>query len=218
MIFPMADRRRLIFQSQRRVCVRSTPAEITLPFLPATNFFLVVPPGINGTPARAMPAAGTSFSEMTWTRRLERDILELVRKEKLIKPVVVAERQPAAQAAIELASEHPAEIGGVVLVGTNLVQFFASPKDPARRTAIAYSDRGLFIDQSWAGKWFKYVTPETWKNGDLAPQLLSVDPARAQAAWDELENAPLEIKIRYLLEFWAADVTQSFGQLQIPVL
>jgi len=182
------------------------------------RFFLVVPPGINGTPARAMPAAGTSFSEMTWTRRLERDILELVRKEKLIKPVVVAERQPAAQAAIELASEHPAEIGGVVLVGTNLVQFFGSPKDPARRTAIAYSDRGPFIDQSWAEKWFKYVTPETWKNGDLRPQLLSVDPARAQAAWDELENVPLEIKIRYLCEFWAADVTQSFGKLQIPVL
>ena len=92
------------------------------------------------------------------------------------------------------------------------------PKDPARRTAIAYSDRGLFVDESWAGKWFKYVTPETWKNGDLRPQLLSVDPARAQTAWDELEAAPLEIKIRYLCEFWASDVTQSFDKLQVPVL
>jgi len=182
------------------------------------RFFLVTPPGLVGRPARAMPAAGTSFGEMTWTRRLERDILELIHREKLSRPVIVAERQPAAQAAIELASEHPAEIGGVVLVGTNLLQFFASPKDPTRRTPIAYSDRAAFVDESWVAKWFKYVTPETWKNGDLRPQLLSVDPARAQTAWDELESAPLEIKIRYLCEFWASDVTQTFGKLQVPVL
>lgn len=182
------------------------------------KFFLLTPPGLNGTPARVMPPAGTSFAEMSWTRRLERDILDLIRREKLSKPLIVAERQPAAQAAMELASEHPEQIGGVVLVGTNLVQFLASPKDPARRTPIAYSDRGGFVDESWVGKWFKYVTPETWKNGDLRPQLLSVDAARAQTAWDELESAPLEIKIRYLCEFWASDVTRSFDKLQVPVL
>jgi pimeloyl-ACP methyl ester carboxylesterase len=182
------------------------------------KFFLVTPPGINGTPARAMPAADTSFAELTWTRRLERDILDLIHRENLSKPVIVAERQPAAQAAIELASEHPEQIGGVVLVGTNLVQFFASPKDPARKTPIAYADRGVFVDESWAAKWFKYVTPETWKNGDLRPQLLSADPARAQTAWDELEAAPLEVKIRYLCEFWASDVTRGFDKLQVPVL
>jgi pimeloyl-ACP methyl ester carboxylesterase len=182
------------------------------------RFIVITPPGINGTPARAMPAAGTSFGEMTWTRRLERDILDFIHREKLITPVILAERQPAAQAAIELASEHPAEIGGVVLLGTNLVQFFASPKDPARRTPIAYSNRAPFVDQTWVAKWFKYVTPETWKNGDLRQQLLSVDPVRAQTAWGELESVPLEIKIRYLCEFWASDVTRSFDKLQIPVL
>ena len=182
------------------------------------RFFLVTPPGLNGTPARVMPPAGTSFAEMSWTRRLERDILDLIRREKLSKPLIVAERHPGAQAVMELALEHPEQIGGVVLVGTNLVQFFASPKDPARRTPIAYSDRGGFVDESWVGKWFKYVTPETWKNGDLRPQLLSVDAARAKAAWDELESAPLEVKIRYLCEFWASDVTRGFDKLQVPVL
>lgn len=182
------------------------------------KFFLLTPPGLNGTPARAMPPSGASFAEMSWTRWLERDILDLIRREKLSKPLIVAERQPAAQAAMELASEHPEKIGGVVLVGTNLVQFFASPKDPARRTPIAYSDRGGFVDESWVAKWFKYVTPDTWKNGDLRPQLLSVDSARAQMAWDELESAPLEVKIRYLCEFWASDVTRSFDKLRVPVL
>jgi pimeloyl-ACP methyl ester carboxylesterase len=182
------------------------------------QFFLVTPPGINGTPARTTPAAGTSFSELTWTRRLERDILDLIRRRKLVKPVIVAERQPAAQAAIELAIEHPDQIGGVVLVGTNLVQFFSSPKDPTRKTPIAFPDRGVLVDESWAGKWFKYVTPETWKNGDLRQQLLSAEPSRAQTAWDELEAAPVEVKIRYLCEFWASDVTRGFDRLKVPVL
>jgi len=182
------------------------------------KFFLLTPPGINGTPARAMPPPGTSFSELTWTRRLERDILDLIRREKISKPIIVAERQPGAQAAIELAAEHGSEIGGVVLVGTNLVQFFGAPKDPTRKTPIAYSDRGPFIDESWVGKWFKYVTPETWKNGDVGRQLLTVDPVRAQQAWDELEAAPVEVKIRYLCEFWASDVTRGFDKLQVPVL
>lgn len=182
------------------------------------RIFLLTPPGLNGTPARGAPAAGTRFSELTWTRRLERDILDLIRKEKLSHPVILAERQPAAQAAIELAIEHPEQIGGVVLVGTNLVQFFAAPADATRKKPIAYSDRGAFVDESWAGKWFKYVTPETWKNGDLRVQLLSVDPARAQKAWDELEAAPLEVKIRYLCEFWASDVTLGFAKLRLPIL
>jgi pimeloyl-ACP methyl ester carboxylesterase len=182
------------------------------------RIFLLTPPGLNGTPTRPLPVSGTSFSELTWTRRLEQDILDLIRREKLTKPVILAERQPGAQAAIELAIEHPDQIGGVVLVGTNLVQFFPSPRDPSRRTPIAFADRGAFVDESWAEKWFRYVTPETWKNGDLGKQLLSTDPSRAQTAWDELEAAPVEIKIRYLLEFWASDVTRGFNKLKIPVL
>ena len=182
------------------------------------KMFLLTPPGLIGTPARAAPAAGTSFSEMTWTRRLKRDILDLIRHQKLVKPVIVAERQPAAQAAMELAIEHPEQIGAVVLVGTNLVQFFAAPKDPTRKTPIALADRAALVDESWAGKWFRLVTPETWRNGDLGKQLLSNDPARAQTAWEELEAAPLEVKIRYLCEFWASDVTRGFDKLKVPVL
>jgi len=182
------------------------------------KMYLLTPPGLNGTAARAVPAAGSSFSEMTWTRRLERDILELIRKQKLRKPVIVAERQPAAQAAIELAVQHPDQIAGVVLVATNLVQFFPAPKDRTRKTPTTYQERVVTVDESWAGLWFKYVTPETWRSGDLGVRLLSVDPSRAQLAWDELEAAPVEIKIRYLCEFWASDITRSFDKLQVPVM
>lgn len=98
------------------------------------------------------------------------------------------------------------------------MQFFPAPKDPTRKTPITFPERVVSVDQSWAGLWFKYVTPETWRSGDLAPALLSVEPSRAQLACDQLESAPLEIKIRYLCEFWASDVTRSFDKLQVPVL
>jgi len=182
------------------------------------KFYLVTPPGLQGTPARAMPAPGTSFSELTWTRRLEQDILALIRGEKLIKPVIVAERQPGSVAAMELALEHPDQIVGVILVGTNLMQFFPSPKDPSRKSPITLPERVSMVDEGWAAKWFKYVTPETWNSGDMLPEWFSSDPARAQQAWQEFEAAPLPVKIRYLCEYWASDVTLSLDRLRVPVL
>jgi pimeloyl-ACP methyl ester carboxylesterase len=182
------------------------------------KFYIVTPPGINGTPARSMPAEGTSFRLLNWTRRLERDMLDLIRREKMIKPVIVAGSNPASVAAIELAVEHPDEIGGVVIAGTNLVQFFPSPKDPTRKSSIIFQERVVSVDEGWGAKWFKYVTPETWASNDMSPEMLSRDPSKGQKAWEEIQAASLPIKIRYLCEFWASDVTLGFNRLQVPVL
>ncbi|OLE54222.1 MAG: hypothetical protein AUG51_09310 [Acidobacteria bacterium 13_1_20CM_3_53_8] len=182
------------------------------------KFYVVTPPGINGAPARSMPVENSSFSELAWTRQLERDILALIRRENLSKPVIVAERQPASVAAMELAIEHPNKIGGLVLVGTNMVQFFPSPRDPTRRTPGTFQERAVSVDESWGAKWFKYVTPETWDSNDTSAEMLSGDLPRGQQARLEIEAALLPVKIRYLCEFWASDVTRGFGGLQVPVL
>lgn len=179
------------------------------------KFFLITPPGINGTHARAMPAAGSSYGDMTWTRRLEHDILNLITKEKLVDPVIVAERQPGSQAAIELALEHPDKIGGVVLVATNLSAIF---RLATRKTPLTYQERVAFVDEYWAEKWFKYVTPETWYANDMPAEVLAVNPMTGEKASEQLESAPLPVKIRYLCEFWASDVTQEFAKLKVPVM
>ena len=181
------------------------------------KFFVVTPPGINGTPPRAMPRS-TSFGELTWTRLLERDILQLIQKQKLLKPVIVVESHPGSIAAMELALEHPDKIGGVIISGTNLVQFSPSPRDPTRVKQNTPPERIAVVDESWAAKWFRYVTPETWLSNDMRPEMLSSDLTRGQQARDEVEAAQLEVKIRYLCEFWASDVTQNFDKLQVPVL
>ena len=182
------------------------------------SFYTVTPPGLNGTAARPMPPAGTSLSELTWSRRLERDILDLIKHENLVKPVIVAEQAPASIAATELAENHPDKIGGVVLAGSYPFNFVPSPKDPTRKTPATAAERIRVVDAAVAGKWFKYVTPETWLSNDTQPQDLSKDPARGEKARDELEAAPLEIKIRYLCEFWAWDITRNLDKLQVPLL
>jgi pimeloyl-ACP methyl ester carboxylesterase len=182
------------------------------------KFYVVTPPGINGRSARSMPAQGSSFGELAWTRRLERDILNLISREKMSWPVIIAGGNPASQAAVELAIEHPDKIGGVVLAGNNLVQFFPSPKDPTRKRPVTLEERAVLVDEGWGAKWFKYVTPETWNSNDMRPEMLSGDVSRGQKAWQEIEAAPLQVKIRYLCEFWASDITRGFDRLQVPVL
>jgi len=180
--------------------------------------YLLTPPGLNGTTSRALPASSSSFRESPWTRSLEQDILKLITREHLVKPIIVAEREPGSVAAMNLAIAHPEQIGGVVLVGTNLVQFLPSPKDATRKTPASFDERISVVDDAWAAKWFKYVTPETWLSNDMRPEFLSKDPARGQQATQDIEAASLPIKIRYLCEFWASDVTRDIAKLRVPVL
>lgn len=182
------------------------------------KLYVVTPPGINGTPARPTPDERSSFGEMIWTRRLERDILDLINRENLSRPIIVAEGEPGSQAAIELAVAHPDKMGGVVLAATNLTQFLPSPKDPARKTPATLQERVSLVDEGWVAKWFKYVTPETWNSNDMRPEMLSAEASRGQRASQEIEAAPLAVKIRYLCEFWASDVARDLDKLQVPVL
>ena len=76
----------------------------------------------------------------------------------------------------------------------------------------------MLLTRAGSAQWFKYVTPETWENNDLTPETLSRDLLKGKQASQEIEAAPLPIKIRYLCEFWAADVTPGFEKLQVPVL
>jgi pimeloyl-ACP methyl ester carboxylesterase len=132
--------------------------------------------------------------------------------------VIIAESHPASIAAMDLALEHPEQLGGVVISGTNLLQYFPSPKDPNRKLLATPAERVVMVDESWGDKWFKYVTPETWDSNDMRAGMLATEPAVGEKARQEIETAPLAVKIRYLCEFWSSDVTRSFEKLQVPVM
>jgi len=182
------------------------------------KFYVVTPPGLNGTPARPLPPETTSYGELTWTRRLERDVLDLIRREKLTRPVIVAHGFPGSLVADEIAIHHPVVLGGVIDIAVVPVQFFPSPRDPSFRKPADPEERVEYVNESWAQKWFKYVTPETWESNNYAAEMFTNDLSRAEQVRQQVESAPLQVKIRYLSEFMAADQTGDLTSLHVPLL
>src|SRR5262245_4413666 len=173
------------------------------------RLYVVTPPGLGGTPARPLPGEAVSYGAFTWTRRLERDVLDLIAREHLRHPLIVAHGFPGSLVAETIASRHPGSIGGVIEVAAMPLQAFPSPKDPARRTPATPDERIRVVDESWAGKWFKYVTPETWESNNYPAAMFSNDADRAERVRRQAEAAPLPVKIRYLIEFMASDHTSE---------
>lgn len=182
------------------------------------RFYVVTPPGLNGTPPRPLPPETTSYGELTWTRRLKRDILDLVSREKLNRPTIVAHGFPGSLVAEELAFQHPEAVGGVIDVAAMPPQFSPSPRDPSRRTPATPEERVETVDEAWAAKWFRFVTPETWESNNYPADMFANDLNRAEQARLQVEGAPLPVKIRYLAEFMASDHTHELANITVPLL
>jgi len=180
------------------------------------TFHIVTPPGLNGTPARPLPPEGSSVGAFTWTRRLERDIRDLIARKHLDKPVIVAHGFPGSLAAEELAVTHPHLLGGVVEIAGLPPQFVPAPGDPRRPATPA--ERVAGVDDSWLPQWFKYVTPETWEANNYPSEMFASDPQRGEGVRRQVESAPLPVKIRYLVENMASDHRVHFERLGVPVL
>ena len=180
------------------------------------RFHILTPPGLGGTPPRRLPPETTSVGEFTWTRRLARDIRELIDRNRLDKPIVVVHGFPGSLAAEELASTHPHLLGGVVEVAGMAVQAMASFRNAGRELTPA--ERIDIVDVSWVQQWFKYVTPETWESNNYQAAMLAKDAERAERARRQLEGAPLAVKIRYLVEYMASDHREMLATMTVPML
>jgi pimeloyl-ACP methyl ester carboxylesterase len=180
------------------------------------TFHLMIPPGLNGTAPRQLPPETTSYGEFTWTRRLERDILDLIERKHLDKPFLVAHGFPGSLAAEELASNHPQLFGGLIEIASMPVQSSPSLRNSDRETTPA--ERIAVVDDSWAQQWFKYVTPETWESNNYPAVMFANDPTRAERARRQVESTPLPVKIRYLVEYMASDHRDVFGTLNTPLM
>jgi pimeloyl-ACP methyl ester carboxylesterase len=180
------------------------------------TFYLMTPPGLNGTPPRQLPSETISYGEFTWTRRLERDILDLIDRKHLDKPYILVHGFPGSLAAEELASNHPQLFGRIIEIANMPVQFAPSLRNPGRE--LTPDERIAVVDDSWAQQWFKYVSPETWESNNYPAGMFANDPDRAERARRQVESAALQVKIRYLVEYMASDQREVFKTLNTPLL
>jgi pimeloyl-ACP methyl ester carboxylesterase len=182
------------------------------------TFYTITPPGLNGTNARALPSETISYGDLPWTRRLASDVLYLIHKEHLSKPIIMVHGFPGSLAVTEVAFHNPEIVAGIIELASTSVQPYPSWKDPTMKTQASPADRADSVDKGWAQKWFKYVTPETWESNNYSAQMFSNDPDRAEQVRKEIEITPLPVKIRYLAEFMASDQSAQLAELKVPVL
>ena len=159
---------------------------------------------------------GTSYGEGTWTRAAEDALVRLIAERGLRKPVVIGHFVVGAQLAIRLAADHPALVGGVVILGAEPMRYFASRRDSSGRTPAGREERAASVDRFQAPRWYKYVTTQTWETNNYAPSQYSSDSARAAALWARSARVPMPVMIRYLCEFIAMDFTDAFAAMTVP--
>lgn len=176
------------------------------------TMYLLTLPGYGDSKAYPMPAPSNSYGEGNWMRGVEKGILNLVEKEKLDRPILIAHFCVSSHIAMRLAVEHPERFGKIVLVGAPVTFRLLPPYD-----TLSYHNRVRYVDQGLAPRWFKTVSQATWLNGNFPPALYSCDSLRARQLFLQANSTPLPVQIRYLCETWAADFS-IYEQIKIPVL
>lgn len=174
--------------------------------------YLLTLPGYGDTQAYPMPPEGAGYGATTWMTGVAKGILDLLEKERLERPVLVAHFAVAAHIALQLAVEHPDKFKKLVLVGAP-----ALFRNPPPYDTLSYQSRVRFVDQYLAPHWFKTVGTDTWRHGNFPPGVYACDSLLGRQLYEQANTAPLPVQIRYLCENWAADYS-IYERAEVPVL
>jgi pimeloyl-ACP methyl ester carboxylesterase len=171
-------------------------------------------PGFGGTAALPMPDKPGSYADAPWTRSAERAILALMDREGIRRATLVAHWALATQIALRLALDHPDRFDAVILLAGTAKSYYAST--PAMLTWTA-EQRARYAD-GMGQHWFRTVTRQTWDDNNFMPYDYAVNPRRGLFLWREAASPLLSVWIRYLLEFYAVDITPDLARLKVPTL
>jgi pimeloyl-ACP methyl ester carboxylesterase len=183
------------------------------------TMYAVTPAGFGGTPAPPMPDVSVNYAALTWTRGIVDGVLGLIEKEKLNKPVIVAHFTTGSQVALDLALYHPDKIGKVIIMGGLPYRYYRPRQDTAWGREQKYTpEQRLKVLEVAFIPWFKTVTRKTWDAGNHRPVEYSADPAAGQKLFDLSAKVPVPVMVRYLLEFYAYDISAHYSEIKAPVL
>lgn len=179
------------------------------------TMYAVTLPGFGGTPALAMPPAdSSSYRLASWTRSSETAILALMDSLGIRRTTIVAHWILASQIALRLALRHPDRVDGVVLLGGVAKAYYDNDT-----TMLHWPlDRRSRYADVMGSQWFRTVTRQTWDDNNFMSYDYAVNPRRGLFLWREAASPSLPVWIRYLLEFYALDVTLDLAKLEVPVL
>jgi len=183
----------------------------------------VTPAGFAGTPAPPMPDTSITYSQLTWTNGIVTGVLNLIEKEKLENPVIVAHFVTATQAALNLALNYPNKIGKLIIISGSPYRYYAGFKngqynDWINEQIYTPQQRAKLVEVYWAPKWFKTVTKKTWDDNMWTPEDYSKDSIIGNLLFKTSANVPVQVMIRYLIEWISYDISEKYQQLKVPTL
>lgn len=187
------------------------------------TIYAVTPAGFGGTPAPPMPDTSVKYAEQTWTNGIATGVLHLIEKEKLKNPVIVAHFVTGTQVALSLALNHPGKIGKIIIIGGSPYRYYAGQKDGLYNDWInekiyTPQQRAKLVEVYWAPKWFKTVTKKTWDDNMWTPDDYCKDKATGNKFFKASAKVPVQVMIRYLIEWMAYDVSEKYAALKVPTL
>jgi len=190
----------------------------------AYKIYSVTPAGFGGTQAPPMPLASAKYSEMTWTNGIIEGVLKLISDEGLQKPIIISSFVTGTQVALELAIKHSDKIGKVIIIGGAPYRYFPSQasdgtySDWEKERVATAKQRSAVVESYWAPKWFKTVTKETWDANMWTPDDYCKDPSLGNKFFDESASVPVQVMVRYLIEWMTYDINDRYKSITIPVL
>lgn len=174
---------------------------------------LITLAGFGGTPPWPLPSQGTPYAAGSWFGFATSGILRYLDSANVSTAAVVGHWIVGSQIALRLAIEHPTRFPRVALIAGVAESHFAGP-DPMKDWPIA--KRHAFAE-AMGSRWFRTVTERTWHDNNFMPYDYAVNPLRGTLLWRRAAEPALPTWIRYLLEFYAMDVTQDLGRLTVPL-
>lgn len=180
----------------------------------AFTIHMVTMPGNEGTPAPPMPPEGTSYAEATWTHAAADGLARLIAEQGLEDPIVLGHYYQGGHAAFRMAVRYPDRIGGAIVVGSEATRLPASEDD----RPLALEQRARNVDERIAPEVWKSVTRQGWKENNLPPEIFTRDEAAARRLWEDSNEEPMPVMIRYLAEFFATDLRPRFSEVGAPTL
>ncbi len=176
------------------------------------TMYVITLPGYSGTHAYPMPSRKESYSQQNWINGVMKGILQLIETQGLQRPVLVGHQLISPHIALRLAAEHGEKFSKVIIIGAP-----AELKSPPPYDTLGHANRVKFTDKYLAPMWFKFVTHETWLNGNFLPESYSLDTIQAKLFWEMANDAPLPVHIEYLCENWCGDFSK-YKEAKVPVL
>jgi pimeloyl-ACP methyl ester carboxylesterase len=178
------------------------------------TFYAVTLPGSDNTKPPPMPSEGTSYSKLTWLTDAQQGILNLIEKEKMIKPVIAGNLIIATSIVLNLAIQHPDKVQKVIILGGMPRATWPSQKGGQ----VLPEERAFAIDNYTAPKMYKTMTLDTWKKNLYQAIQFSKDSARGTRYFRLASDASIPIMTRYLCEFYTTDVAEQYQKMAVPTL